>query len=313
MPEQLQPKESVKHLSWQNLDISLSVCITKASTVCDAVRTIFLARFPDQKSEFAVIETMFEDNDRMYQGTFPGYKACDTDYHNIRHILDVTLAATRLYDGYEKVHGGTDKALGLERIQQGITGALFHDIGYLRHHNDTKHKNGAEYTKIHVTRGTRFLATYLPTLGKESWVPKMKQLLHFTGYEKNIMMKDPLDHTLGCLLGTADLIAQMSDRLYLERCRDFLYPEFKTGNIAPFTGSSDQPFESSLAMLEKTPEFIHMTIEKRLDGLFCSVYRYAADHFGGENLYMNGIKKNCSFLEGLLEEHKLHQLNRKPS
>ncbi|MEE9354052.1 MAG: hypothetical protein V3U75_00525 [Methylococcaceae bacterium] len=40
--------------------------------------------------------------------------------------------AIRLYDGYEKVHSGTDKALGLERIQQGITSALFHDIGYIK-------------------------------------------------------------------------------------------------------------------------------------------------------------------------------------
>ena len=312
MPEQLQPKESLKHLPWQQLDISLSVCISEASPVCEAVRDIFLARFPDQKSAFSAIETMFEDIDRMYHGTFPGYHACDTDYHDMRHILDVTLAATRLCDGYEKVHGKTDKALGIERIQQCITGALFHDIGYLRHHHDSKHKNGAEYTKTHITRGTQFLASYLPTLGKQAWVPKMKQLLHFTGYEKSITMKDPLDHTLGCLLGTADLIAQMSDRVYLERCRDFLYQEFIIGKVTPPTGSSDEPYESPKVMLEQTPNFIHMTIDKRLDELFGSVYRYAEDHFGGDNLYMDGIKRNCSFLEDLLKEHKLDLLIRNP-
>jgi len=312
MSEQLQPKESVKHLPWQQLDISLSVCISKAATVCDAVRMIFLARFPGQEPEFAVIETMFEDIDRIYHGTFPGYCECDTDYHDMRHILDVTLAATRLYDGYEKVYSGTDKALGVKRIQQGITGALFHDIGYIRHRKDTKHKHGAEYTKIHIARGTRFLATYLPTLGKQAWIPKMKQLLHFTGYEKRVTMKDPIDHTLGCLLGTADLIAQMSDRVYLERCRDFLYQEFKIGEISPPTDSSVHSYESPLAMLEQTPCFIRMTKDKRLDELFGSVYSYAAVHFGGDNLYMNGINKNCCFLESLLEQSKLHQLRREP-
>ena len=310
MSEYLQPTESVKHLPWQKLDISLSVCISEVSPVCDAVREIVLTRFPEQINEFAIIETMFEDVDRMYQGTFPGYNACDTDYHDMRHILDVALAATRLYDGYEKVHDGTNKALGFERVMQGITGALFHDIGYIRHHNDSKHKHGAEYTKTHIARGTLFLATYLPTLGKKDWVPKMKLLLHFTGYEKLVTMKHPIDHTLGCLLGTADLIAQMSDRVYLERCRDFLYQEFKIGKIAPPNGSSDQLYESSLAMLNQTPDFIRMTIDNRLDKLFGSVYRYAADHFGGDNLYMNGIEKNCCFLEGLLEEHKTHLLNR---
>lgn len=310
MSGQLQPKESVKHLPRQKLDISLSVCISEANLVCEAVREIFLSRFPGQDGEFAVLEQMFVDIDRMYHGTFPGYHPCDTDYHDMRHILDVTLAATRLYDGYEKVHGGTELALGIERVQLGIMGALFHDIGYIRHRNDSKHKHGAEYTKTHVTRGTRFLAKYLPTLGKAAWVPRMKQLLHYTGYEKQVTMKDPLDHTLGCLLGTADLIAQMSDRSYLERCRDFLYQEFKIGKIAPPTGNSDQPFESPLALLDQTPNFIRMTINKRLDELFGSVYRYAADHFGGDNLYMEGIEKNCTFLEGLLEERKLHLLNR---
>ncbi len=312
MTEQLQPKESVKHLPWQKLDISLSVCISEVPPVCDAVRKIFLSRFPGKETEFTVIDTMFKDIDRLYHGTFPGYKACETDYHDLRHILDVTLASARLFDGYEKVHGGTDQALGLERFRIGITGALFHDIGYLRHSNDSKHKQGAEYTKTHIARGIRFLAAYLPTLGVEVWLIKLKQVLHFTGYEKKIIMKDPVDHTLGCLLGTADLIAQMSDRVYLERCRDYLYQEFKVGNVASPTSSSGQPFESPIDMLEQTPSFICSTIDERLDKLFGSVYRYAEDYFGGDNLYMIGIKKNCSFLESLLEERKLHLLVRKP-
>ena len=216
MSEHIQVKESVKHIPREKLDISLSVCITEPASVCVAVREIFLSCFPGQESEFAVLATMFEDIDRIYHGRLPGYYACDTEYHDLRHILDVTLAAALLYAGYEKVHAGTEQALGLERFQQGITGALFHDIGYIRQLNDSKHKHGAEYTKTHIARGTQFLARYLPTLGKQSWVGKMSKLLHFTGYEKQVVMENPLDHTLGCLLGTADLIAQMSDRAYLE-------------------------------------------------------------------------------------------------
>lgn len=310
MSEHIQVKESVKHIPREKLDISLSVCITEPASVCVAVREIFLSCFPGQESEFAVLATMFEDIDRIYHGRLPGYYACDTDYHDLRHILDVTLAAARLYAGYEKVHAGTEQALGLERFQQGITGALFHDIGYIRQLNDSKHKYGAEYTKTHIARGTQFLARYLPTLGKQSWVGKMSKLLHFTGYEKQVVMENPLDHTLGCLLGTADLIAQMSDRAYLERCRDYLYLEFKIGNVPASDCDSDQPFESPVALLNGTPRFIRATIENRLDSLFDSVYRYAADYFGGENLYMNGIKDNCSYLESLLEQGKLDQLNR---
>ena len=209
MSEHFQVQETVKHIPMQQLDISLSICISEADSVCAAVREIFLSCFPGQDSEFAALEQMFSDIDRMYHGRLPGYYACDTEYHDLRHILDVTLAVTRLCAGHEKVHGNTDQALGIERVQQGITGALFHDIGYIRHRKDTRHKYGAEYTKTHVARGVRFLANYLPSLDKQAWVAKMSQLLHFTGYEKQVTMNDPLDHTLGCILGSADLIAQM--------------------------------------------------------------------------------------------------------
>jgi hypothetical protein len=308
----LNSRVSASQLTRQRLDITSSVCICDTRSVCEEIRKIFLARFPGHEADFATLESMFADIGRLYAGTYPDYHACDTDYHDMRHILDVTLAAMRLYDGYEKVHGGTGQAMGMERIQLGVACALFHDIGYLRHHKDTRHHHGAEYTKIHVTRGTHFLARYLPTKGKPEWASRAKMLLHYTGYEKTMHMKDEMDHMLGCLLGTADLIAQMSDQAYLERCRDFLYQEFRIGKISPYGAESRLGFESPVSLLDQTPEFIRNTITKRLDGLFGSVYHYAAEYFGGENFYMEGIDKNCRFLEALLEERNLHLLSRKP-
>jgi hypothetical protein len=193
----------------------------------------------------------------------------------------------------------------------GIVAALYHDIGYLRHINDSRHKHGAEYTKTHVTRGARFLANYLPTLGKEAWVPRMRILLHYTGYEKVVRMKNEHDHMLGCLLGTGDLIAQMSDRSYLERCRDSLYTEFRIGNVPAPKSLTGQPFESPAELLNQTPGFMRMTVDSRLNKLFGAVYKYAEQFFGGENPYMTGLEKNCTFLEKLLEEQKLHYLRRR--
>jgi hypothetical protein len=258
-----------------------------------------------------VIEKAFEDVACMYRGDAPDYHACDTDYHDLRHVLDVTLAVARLLIGYERVHAGTADVLGVERVQMGIIAALYHDIGYLRHVKDTRHKHGAEYTKTHVTRGTRFLARYLPTIGKAAWVPRMRTLLHYTGYEKAVRMKNPHDHMLGCLLGTGDLIAQMSDRSYLERCRDSLYTEFRIGNVPAPKSAAGQPFESPADLLDQTPGFMRMTVDSRLNKLFGSVYRYAEQFFGGENLYMIGLEKNCAFLQKLLEEKNLHRLRRR--
>ena len=118
--------------------------------------------------------------------------------------------------------------------------SLFHDAGYIREFDDRQHRNGAEFTLYHVTRSARFLARFLPTIGMESWVPISTRIVHFTGYEvklSQIQLADPRDRKLGHLLGTADLIAQMADRCYLEKCRDRLYPEFVLGGIAAAPGS----------------------------------------------------------------------------
>ena len=48
------------------------------------------------------IEHAFDDIGRLYGGKHPEYKPCDTEYHDIQHILDVTLAMARLMDGYER-------------------------------------------------------------------------------------------------------------------------------------------------------------------------------------------------------------------
>ena len=88
------------------------------------------------------------------------------------------------------------------------------------------------FTRTHVSRGAEFIAAYLPTLGFGAEAPVAARLVHFTGYEmeiEDIRVGDPRDRKIGCLVGAADLIGQMSDRMYLEKCREFLYQEFVLG------------------------------------------------------------------------------------
>src|SRR5207253_1205788 len=71
-------------------------------------------------------------------------------------------------------------------------------------------------------------------------------------------VSDPRDITVGHLLGTADMIAQMADRCYLEKCRDRLYAEFVLGGVAlPFSqGNPRVKYASGLDLLRQTPEFV---------------------------------------------------------
>ena len=257
----------------------------------------------------------FDDLVRLYRGQFPGYVGCDTQYHDLQHVLDVTLAMARLLDGYERTRGD-GPAIGDRLFQLGVICALYHDSGYIRRDTDRKHRNGAEYTSTHVSRGGRFLREYLPTIGFAEEAEVAGQLLHFTGYEKPIAairVPAPIHRLLGSLLGSADIIAQMSDRCYLEKCRDRLYPEFVAGGLARKRneqGEEEVLFASGDDLLRKTPRFFE-SASKRLDEDLGGAYRFAKAHFGGTNLYLDALRQNIRFVERIGAQGKI-ELRRQP-
>jgi hypothetical protein len=237
----------------------------------------------------------------LYRGLYPGYTRCDTEYHDLQHSLEVTLAMARLLDGYEQSRGDGPE-IGERLYQLGVICALFHDIGYIRRANDTAHANGAEYTPIHVSRGGRFLKEYLPTIGMEDFADVAGAILHFTGYETpvaQIKVPHPLFRLVGSLLGSADIIAQMADRCYLEKCRDRLFPEFVAGGITvrrTEAGGEEVIFSSPEDLLRKTPGFFR-NASRRLDQDLGGAYVYAEKYFRGPNLYMDAVKQNIHFVE----------------
>ncbi|MEH6568016.1 MAG: hypothetical protein V7709_02995 [Halioglobus sp.] len=283
-----------------HMDVSNAVDVTDPSAVGQIVRDLLGSRYPDIDLE--IIDTLVIDFARLYRGQFPGFRACDLNYHDLQHVLDVTLAMARLMEGYEMSHA-PDQQLGAEMALIGIACALFHDSGYIRRTHDTRHRNGAAYTRTHVSRGARFLAEYLPTVGLGHIVPVCQRLVHFTGYELNpqeIESDSREERLLGTLLGTADLIAQMADAEYLRKCHDYLYAEFEAGGMAGGNGNYSSTgiiYQSPQHLLESTPNFIREAITVRLDGYFDGVYRYAGTFFGGPNLYMNAIADNSTKLQ----------------
>ena len=258
----------------------------------------------------------FDDIVQMYRGDYPGFHKCDTDYHDIQHIMDVSLAMSRLLDGYERSRGDGPE-LGERLFQLGVICALFHDSGYLRRHGDHKHKRGAEYTAIHVSRGGKLLRDYLPTIGFDEYGDAAPQIIHFTGYERpvaSIKVREPIFRLVGSLLGSADIIAQMADRCYLEKCRDRLYPEFVDGGIAvKKNGHGDVViFSSAEDLLRKTPHF-YKGAQHRLEVDLGATYRFASAHFGGNNLYMDEVKKNIRFAERISAEEVIPLKRKAPS
>jgi hypothetical protein len=286
------------------MDVSNTVDVTSHAVVAGAIVDILQPHYPD--TDFQIVARLAEDFDRLYRGDFPGFHGCDVGYHNSQHVLDVTLAMARLIDGYEQ-ESRPGLELGPDLAIAGIACALFHDAGYIRRKRDSRHKNGAEYTRIHVSRSARFMQEYLPTVNLADAVPVCERIVHFTGYEidpANIRVPSEAARRLGWLMGTADLIAQMADVAYLEKCRDKLYPEFVAGGMAGARGNYSKTgiiYKSPAHLMQFTPDFIRSAIQVRLDGYFHSYYRFAGTYFGGPNLYMDAINENCSLLESLID------------
>jgi hypothetical protein len=263
------------------------------------------------------IEHAFADLERLYTGRHPEYNPCDTEYHDIQHVLDVTLAMARLMDGYERSRNGTHPPLPAACFALGAITALFHDFGYLRKKNDRRHRYGAEYTLTHVTRGSNHLKRYLPKIGLKKYANTGATLVHYTGYERpaeTIPLNDTLLRRVGHMLGTADIIAQMADRCYLEKCRDRLYPEFVLGGLAKRklpSGKTQILFTSGDDLVHKTPGF-YMNAAKRLDLQLARAYEYAERHFKGQNLYLEEMQKNVRYAQAIADAPNTEMLRRAP-
>jgi hypothetical protein len=298
-------------------DVTNTVRVSSAADVRDAVQALFAQVWPE--AHFLPVARAFDDFEAAFMGHMPGYFGVDTVYHDQQHTLDVTLAMARLMAGYDSVHARTDKALGAERAAVGVCLALFHDIGYLREHRD-RARNGAEYTRTHVARGARFMDRYLPSIGLAHWTRITGEVVHFTGYEKpmNVItaaLNDARDVRLGHLLGTADIVAQMADRCYLEKCRDRLYPEFVLGDMAlplAANGGRHVRYASGLDLLRQTPDFMIEVRHKRLMKAFGSVFHYVEPLFNNHNPYIETIDKNLAYLSQVLRSESWRMLRRSP-
>ncbi len=297
-------------------DVTNTVRVSAPRDVARAVCRVFHKLYPNVS--FDPVWLAFLDFERLYTGRDPAYLAVDTTYHDIQHSLDMTLALARLIAGFERSHEPEER-LGALRTRYLLITALFHDAGYVRHRiRDQAAESGAVFTRTHVSRSADYLRSYLPRIGLGEFAETAANVVHYTGYEMpidDIQLTDAKDRIGGELLGTADLLAQMADRCYLEKCRDRLYPEFVLGKIAvnPGAAGSQAAYRSGRDLLTKTMAFYKTSARKRMDETFHASYRYLEAYFeDGSNPYTASIDKNLAFLETIETHGDWSMLRRRP-
>src|SRR5690242_13564965 len=294
-------------------DVTNRINVERPANVREAILRLYAGRYPG--ADFAPLERAFDDFHALFEGRFPGYLSCDTLYHDLRHTLDMTLAMARLVDGHDRSCAPTDR-LGSRRAMLGVLIALLHDSGYLKRSSEVGVENGAVFTKVHVSRSADFISSYLPKIGFAVEAPLASRLVHFTGYEMDvadIQVDDPRDRMIGWMVGTADLIGQMSDRMYLEKVRRFLYEEFVWAKIARERlpdGREIVRYSSPDDLILKTPGFYEHVARTRIDRKLGRADRYAESHFDGPSLYQAEIDRNMGFLREAIDTADLARLRR---
>jgi hypothetical protein len=298
-------------------DVTDQVCIARPQAVCDEVECLLTRGYPE--IDRAALRAAFSVFGQLYAGTLPGYVGCDTGYHDAQHSLDCALATARLLDGHARA-SGADQRLDSRRAVLGCIIALFHDAGYIRRDGDSG-SNGAVYTLTHVRRSGEFLAQLLPQIGYDAEAELAAKIVHFTGYEiplSEIPVHAPKDRQLAFLIASADLLSQLSDACYPEKCRDFLFPEFECCGLAgPAQPGGPVPlYTDRMDLLNGTPAFYKKLRRDRLDGYFDNAHRYLDAHFrcaaGVHNPYDAYITHNLERIDKAIALQSLDVLTLKP-
>lgn len=277
-------------------DLQLSQLIDEKSpdAVWDEVRQ-FLDGYLSE-TDWAPLSAAFTTVIDLYAGRYPGYRACNTPYHDLHHITDVFLALARL------IHGSLLDGFVIDGrfIALALSAALFHDSGLIQTSDDTE-GTGAKYLADHDQRSLRLMRVYGRKSGwSESEIDVGCFLISCTDLDRNVAEiaypSARVEH-LGKLLAAADLVAQMADRVYLEKLL-YLYHEFQEGGIGSYTSEAD--------LLHKTIGFYQL-VAQRLAPIADMIDRLARRHFTARweidaNLYQIAIDSQKEYLQFILRQ-----------
>ena len=240
------------------------------------------------------LSRVFSDVRRLFAGEYPGFRGCNTRYHDLEHTTDVFLAMARL------LRGAREEGILLDRrtVLIGLVAALLHDSGYIQREGD-RAGTGAKYTASHIRRSVAFAREYLGARGySAAEIAACCNALLCTGLHTRIgriRFGTEGGALIGKMLGAADLLGQMASRRYPEKL-PHLHREFLEGKI-PVPRSEHR-------FLADTPRF-HRSVLDRLSGELDGVHRYSRACFRAQrridrDLYLEAIGENVARIEATL-------------
>ena len=279
----------------ENFELSQIFSTGKKESSFDECKSLIRDYCTDVDQDF--LEHVYADIYDMFHGQYPGFGVSITKYHDFYHTCASTLAAIRLFHGL--IIDG--RQISSTTIEQGVVSALFHDVGWLSC-EDGRMGSRAPSFDNHEERSISFTRHYLQQKGfSAAYCNDCTNIIRCTNlevYPDTLDFRNESTKLGGCVVGSADLLAQMADRCYLERL-PFLFREQGFSTLLQY----DTPAE----LLQRTAEFYSKTVMERLEKTFCNVYSSMRSHFRtrwglDRDLYSDNIIKNLQYLKRVIVE-----------
>ncbi|BBO76598.1 hypothetical protein DSCW_40150 [Desulfosarcina widdelii] len=241
------------------------------------------------------IRSAFGETVSLYCGKWCEMRACSTDYHDLKHVTDCFLAMIRL------LHGATETGIGFSprQVYQGLIAALLHDTGYLQSRED-REGSGAKYTACHVKRSMDFIRRHRTVFGLQAGEVEactaMVRCTDITCDPDSLTFADKNTEWIAKMLATADIMAQMADRTYLEKLL-FLFHELDEARIHLFDGEVE--------LLVQSRDF-YARMADRFENQLSSVNRFMIHHFKTRweidaDLYQKAMDNQQAYLADILK------------
>ncbi len=270
------------------MDFPLSVLDEVKTTIC----------MVDIDFDLPWLDKTFRDLVKLYNGEYPGYKRCNTRYHDLKHTTDVFLSLARL------IHGAHVAGVSFrkEHVTLALISALFHDSGYLQETGDDQ-GTGAKHTLVRTERSIKFIQGYL---SQNNYPPGyfqicMEMIRCTDHYEKisAIPFTSKGVETLGKMLGTADILGQLADRIYLEKLL-YLFQEVSEVEILGYRNELD--------LMRKTLDFYRdakQVLVNELDRMGVYMAYHFRERWGiNVDMYQDSIDANMNYLQELITNHE---------
>jgi hypothetical protein len=301
----------------QLLDVTNTVAIDDAAAVAAAVERILARSVGDDGLDRTLLHGTFEFARELYGGQDPDHLACDMPYHDLRHSLDTALVMARLVDGYQR-GAHASKRFTAAYALLGVLLALLHDSGFIRARSESA-LCGAQLMREHEERGARLARAYLLTTSLAPHADALTDLIlatrHDTDLRRLFDARERAAILLGQMLGTADLLSQVSDRHYLERCYYHLYAELAIAGydrVRDAGGGEQILYRDAFDLVAKTARFYEDNVRKRFDEDFDGVRSHLSAHFDGADPYPQAVRWNLARCDAIVRSQRPMLLGREP-